>query len=143
MTDDLGIQPVSSAIPPALRSALRALASSFVPETTEASVTEWRTLEEGVERALATRPHAVRRQLGLFVRVLDTAARLRYRTGLASLDATRRTALLQSFARSPVLLFRRGVWGLRTLIMLGWYTQPSVIASLGYRALPDGWDARR
>lgn len=130
-------------MPPALRTALRALAESFIPETAAASATELAHLVAGIERALAARPESMRRQLGLFVRVLDAAARLRYRRGLATLDAVRRTALLESFARSPVLLFRRGIWGLRTLIMLGWYTQPSVVAALGYRASPAGWEARR
>ena len=72
-----------------------------------------------------------------------TPGMARRRPPRARLDTARRTALLESFARSPVLLFRRGTWGLRTLIMLGWYTQPSVIAGLGYRAHPSGWDARR
>ena len=130
-------------MPPALRTALRALAESFIPETAAASATELAHLEAGIERALAARPESMRRQLGLFVRVLDAAARLRHRRGLATLDAVRRTALLESFARSPVLLFRRGIWGLRTLIMLGWYTQPSVVAALGYRASPAGWEAHR
>jgi hypothetical protein len=134
---------VTSVIPPSLQSALRALASSFIPETAAASDTEWAALEVGVERALAARPAAMRRQLGLFVHLLSAAARVRYRTALVSLDPTRRTALLEWFARSPVLRFRRGIWGLRTLIMLGWYTQPSVIDALGYRADPAGWDAIR
>ncbi len=130
-------------MPPSLQTALRALASSFIPETAGATDTEWAALEAGIAQALAVRPPAMRRQLGLFVRLLDAAARLRYRTKLARLEPERRTALLESFARSPVLLFRRGIWGLRTLIMLGWYTQPSVIAALGYRAHPAGWEARR
>ncbi len=130
-------------MPPSLQSALRALASSFIPETAGASNAEWAALEAGVERALAARPPAMRRQLGLFVRLLDAAARLRYRTRLSALDAVRRTALLEWFAGSRVLLFRRGIWGLRTLIMLGWYTQPAVIAALGYHASPAGWDALR
>jgi len=95
-------------------------------------------------RAGARRPSAaLRRQLALFLRLLDATARLRYRNRLSTLDAVRRTALLEWFAGSPVLRFRRGIWGLRTLILLGWYTQPSVIAALGYRASPAGWEARR
>ncbi len=30
-----------------------------------------------------------------------------------------------------------------TLVFLGYYTQPGVQAALGYRAHPDGWQARR
>ena len=130
-------------LPPLLRDALRPLATSFVPETAGATEAEWSELERRITQALAARPPAVSRQLGLFVRVLQTAARIRYRSGLAALDSERRTALLEGFAGSPVLLFRRGIWGLRTLVMLGWYTQPSVVSALGYRASPNGWEARR
>jgi hypothetical protein len=130
-------------IPPPLRDALRPLATSFVPEIAGASAAQWSELERRISLALAARPLALRRQLGLFVRVLQAASLVRYRAGLAGLDPARRTALLETFAGSPLLLFRRGIWGLRTLVMLGWYTQPSVVSALGYRASPDGWAARR
>lgn len=134
---------MSVPISPPLRSALRALAISFVPDTATATDAQWILLEARIEQALAARPAALRRQLALFLRLLDATARLRYRSGLSTLDPVRRTALLEWFAGSPILRFRRGIWGLRTLIMLGWYTQPSVIAALGYRASPAGWEARR
>ena len=130
-------------IPPPLRHALRPLATSFVPEIAGATAAQRSELEERIAQALAARPAAVRRQLGLFVRVLQAASRIRYRTGLSALDSRRRTALLEAFAGSPLLLLRRGIWGLRTLVMLGWYTQPSVVRALGYRASPAGWQARR
>ena len=121
----------------------RALASSFVPEIERASEAEWQALEAAVDRALAARPPAVRRQLALFLRLVTIAAWVRYARPLDRLDAERRGALLAGFGRSPSLLLRRGIWGLRTLVMLGWYTQPSVSAAIGYRADPRGWDARR
>jgi hypothetical protein len=125
-----------------LRPAFRALASAFVPEIAAASGDEWAALEATFEHALAVRPPALRRQITSFIRLLDLTARLRFGARLAALDEARRSALLESFAGSRLLLLRRGVWGLRTLIMLGWYTQPAVIASLGYRAAPAGWAAR-
>ena len=130
-------------MPPPLRDALRPLAVTFVPEIAGATAAEWSELERRVTQALAARPPALRRQLGLFVRVLEAASRIRYRTRLAALDPRRRTVLLEAFAGSPLLLFRRGIWGLRTLIMLGWYTQPSVVSALGYHASSAGWEARR
>jgi hypothetical protein len=126
-----------------MRSALRTLAAGFVPETVDATPAEWAELEARIDAALAARPEAMRRQLALFVRLLDAAARFRYRLPLARLDPSRLRALLEWFAASPVLRLRRGIWGLRTLVQLGWYTQPTVMAGLGYRATPAGWDARR
>lgn len=123
--------------------AFRAFAQSFIPETARATEPEWRNLEDVVRNALAARPAGVRRQIALFVRLIDLAARARHLHGFGGLDGARATTLLQGFAASRVLLFRRGVWGLRTLVMMGWYTNPSVIAALGYRASAAGWESRR
>ncbi len=123
--------------------AFRAFAQCFIPETSRATAPEWRALEDVVRRALEARPPRVRRQVVLFVRLIDLAARARYRHGFAALDHARATALLEGFAASRLLLLRRGVWGLRTLVMLGWYTDHSVCEVLGYRASAAGWEARR
>ncbi|HEV8600756.1 MAG TPA: gluconate 2-dehydrogenase subunit 3 family protein [Gemmatimonadales bacterium] len=125
------------------RPKLRALAVSFVPETALATAAQWAALEATVERAVAAKPESLRRQLRWLIRLIDAAARIRYGRGLARLNSARRRALLSGLAVSPLLLLRRGIWGLRTLVMLGWYTQPEVAAALGYRASPSGWEARR
>jgi len=122
--------------------AFRAFAQCFVPETGRATEPEWRELEDVVLNALAARPPKVRRQIATFVRLIDLAARTRHGRRFAALDQARATAVLEGFAASRLLLFRRGVWGLRTLVMMGWYTNPSVIAALGYRASAAGWEAR-
>jgi hypothetical protein len=123
--------------------AFRAFALCFIPETDRATEPEWRDLEAVVRNALAARPARVRRQIALFVRLIDLAAAARYRHRFGALDRLRATALLERVAASRVLLLRRGVWGLRTLVMMGWYTNPAVIAALGYRAAAAGWEARR
>jgi hypothetical protein len=121
----------------------RAFAQCFIPETARATEPEWRVLEDVVRNALAARPLKVRRQIALFVRLIDLAARTRHGHRFAVLDSTRATTLLESFAASRMLLLRRGVWGLRTLVMMGWYTNPSVTTALGYHASAAGWEARR
>lgn len=128
---------------PAHRPAIRALAEGFVPEIANAAPAEWEALESVVRRALAHRPPALERQLVLFVRLLGFAARLRFGRSLARLTLPQRTALLEALARSRLLLVRRGVWGLRTLILMGWYTQPAVARRIGYRASAIGWTAPR
>ena len=122
-----------------LRPKLRALACCFIPETADASETQWAELEATVTRAVAARPPALARQLAALIRLLDGLALLRYGRGLAGLDPVRLTRLLERLAHSRLLLLRRGIWGLRTLLQLGWYTQSSVTAALGYRAEPAGW----
>lgn len=134
---------VASIFTAPLRPKLRALAQCFVPETALATGEQWAALEAEVERTISVRPEALRRQLVWLIHLLDAAAWLRYGRGLARLDVERRSALLSRLAASRFLLLRRGIAGLRTLVMLGWYTQPEVTAALGYRASPAGWDARR
>ena len=116
---------------------------TFIPETASAEPAAWDRLEATVEQALSQRPPGLRRQIVLFIRVLDLVSLARHRARLASLDPERRTRLLEGLSASPLLQIRRGVWGLRTLVQMGWYTQPEVQQQIGYRASPAGWDARR
>jgi hypothetical protein len=126
-----------------VRPAFRALAEIFIPETAQAAPATWLRLEHVVVGVLAGRPAAMRRQVLLFIRILDLLARVRHGRGLGALDPIRRTRLITSVGGSRWLLLRRGVWGLRTLVQMGYYTQPEVQAELGYRATRAGWEARR
>ena len=122
---------------------VRALAESIVPEISGLDEAGWRAVRSGIDEALAPRPDSVRRQLRLFVRLLGWIALARYGSRLTSLDPQRRERLLASVERSPLLLLRRGFWGLRTLVFLGYWTRPEAVAAIGYRARPGGWGARR
>jgi hypothetical protein len=127
-------------IPPG---AFRALATAFVPEIAQATPAQWAATEQTIADFLARRGPALRRQLGLLGRALALVSRVRYGRSLAALPPDRLTALLTGLAHAPVLPVRRGIWGLRTLVLLGWYTQDQVAAAIGYRASPLGWGARR
>jgi len=134
------VTPLFSA---ARRPELHALAVGFVPAIALATAAERSALEAAVEHAVASRPPALRRQLALLLRAIAWLARLRYGRSLVRLSPAERDRLLTSLSSSRIALLRRGIWGLRTLVMLGWYTQPGVAASLGYRASAEGWGARR
>jgi hypothetical protein len=140
-----GERGVASSVPelPAVRPLFRALAEAFVPAAARLDEPGWADLEALVEQALAARPEALRRQLLLFIRALDGLAVLRHGRRLPALDPARRTRLLAAVGRSPVLALRHGVWGLRTLVMMGYYARPAGQAEVGYRASPRGWAARR
>jgi hypothetical protein len=117
----------------------RAIMAAVVPESVSLSDDEWTDAAAIIARAIAARPAAVRRQLGLFLRALDLVALVRHGRGLRSLSAAKRTALLESLARSRVLALRRGVWGVRTLAFMGYYARPAAARAIGYRASPAGW----
>lgn len=125
-----------------VRPVFRAVATSIVPEAALLDAEGWAELEALVERALLQRPPRMRRQLVLFLRVIDLLALARCGRRFEQLDARRRVRILTALQDSPSLLVRRGFWGLRTLIFLGYYARASVAAEIGYRAHRDGWRAR-
>lgn len=130
-------------IPDGVRPTFRALAQVVVPETSAMKADEWTALEATVARALSARTPAVRKQVVLFLRVIEFLPVFRYARRFSRLDTSKATKLLRSLERAPLLALRRGVWGMRTLVMMGFYTQPGVQTALGYRAHRDGWSARR
>jgi hypothetical protein len=85
----------------------------------------------------------VRRQIRLLVRALQFLPILRYGRPFTALDAARRERFLRALGDAPVLLLRRGVWGVRVLVQMGYYGQPAHAAAIGYRAEARGWEARR
>lgn len=126
-----------------VRPLFRSLATSVVPEMKNLGEREWTEVERLIEEALAARPESMRLQLGLFLSLLKWLPVLRYGRTFHGLDEERRTRFLRSMQDSPLLLFRRGFWGFRTLVFLGYYGRPEVAAAIGYRPDRRGWDARR
>ena len=127
----------------AVRPTFRAVAVTVVPEARDLDVTAWRDVEDVVERAIALRPARMQRQLGAFVRLIEWLPLLVRGRRFSALDAAGRTAFLAGLERSRLLLIRRGFWGLRTLILMGYYARPAGAAAIGYRAAARGWEARR
>ncbi len=126
-----------------IRPTFRAIATSVVPEAARLDEAGWAEVEKVVEDALSRRPAALRKQLRLFIGLLDAYALLRHGRMLRALAPSQRLHVLEAMENAPVLLFRRGIWGLRTLIFMGYYVRPSAAAEIGYRAEPRGWEARR
>lgn len=126
-----------------VRETFRALATSIVPEAVRLDEKGWSELESIVEEGLAARPASIRRQLRLFVRALNFLPLLRFGRTFRSLDPGRRTAFLLSVQDAPLLLVRRGFWGIRTLVFMGYYSRDEARHEVGYRAALRGWRERR
>lgn len=125
-----------------LRRPFRAVTTTVVPEAADLDAAGWDRLHAIVEDALAARPRSIRRQIGLFLRVLNWLPVVRYGRTFPRLDPDRRRAFLHALQNVPILKIRQGVWGLRTLAFMGFYGQPEVQRAIGYRAHLDGWKAR-
>lgn len=121
----------------------RAIALTVVPEAARLERAEWDELEAIVAHTVAARPPRQRRQLGLLLYLLEWLPVLRFGRRLSRLDALRRVRVLQAWQTAPLLLLRRGVWGVRTLVLMGYYGRPAAAGAIGYRADPRGWGARR
>ena len=134
---------VDTALPSSLQAPFRAIAVTMVPDAAALDETGWRAMDASIAEALAKRPPAMRRQLALFIRILDTLPLFRWGRRFHALGAARRARFLDALQYSPIPLLRRGVWGVRTLVFLGYYARADVQATLGYRATARGWRARR
>ena len=121
----------------------RAVLGAVVPEAATLSQEGWGDAQAIIARALAARPAAVRRQIGLFMRALDIASLVRYGRPFRALARQDATRLLEALSRSRLLLLRRGVWGVRTLAFMGYYARAEAARAIGYRAAAGGWSARR
>ena len=120
----------------------RAVAEAVVPEIRQIDNISWQNFASIVEHALSQRPAGVQRQLALFLNGLNILSVVKYGRRVSALIPSMRTEFLESIERSGVLLLRRGFWGLRTLILMGYYARPEAAARIGYRAHANGWNAR-
>jgi hypothetical protein len=93
---------VNAALPPSLRVPFRALAVAMVPDAASLDERGWREVDAAMAQALSTRPPAVRRQLGLLIRALDTLPLFRWGRRFHQLGAGRRARFLDSMQHSPI-----------------------------------------
>jgi hypothetical protein len=126
-----------------VRRTVRAVAATVVPDAARLTDPEWGEWERIVEQAVAMRPPAMRRQLGVFIRLVNLLPILRFGRPFTALDARRRERVLHWLEDNPLLLLRRGFWGVRTLVYMGYYARPDAMGEIGYRAALRGWEARR
>jgi len=122
---------------------LRAVVTTVVPDAATLDAAAWTEIDAIISGQLAQRPPALRRQLGALLGMLQWLPVLRYGRPFTTLDLANRARVLATLERAPVLLLRRGIWGLRTLALLGYYARTAAAAEIGYRGDPRGWAARR
>ena len=86
-------------------------------------------LERLVEKTLESRDEAVKRQLVTFLfRAIEHLPLLRWGRRFTQLPLAERTRFLSALENAPLLLLRRGFWGVRTLVFLGYYARPEAAA---------------
>jgi hypothetical protein len=119
-------------------SMLRHFAARIVPESgglDEGGLAAFRGI---VEQALGARPESVRRQFGVLLKVLQWAPLARYGAPFERLGPERQDKVLRWFEGAPVLVLRKGFWGLKALIFMGFYGRAEAGAQIGYAPSFDG-----
>ncbi|MCU0302798.1 MAG: gluconate 2-dehydrogenase subunit 3 family protein [Thermoanaerobaculales bacterium] len=114
------------------------VAETVTPEVASLDAARRARLLAIVDDALLDRQPSVRRQLGTFLSVIRLAPLVRYGRSFDRLDGARRTAVLRWFESCPVALLRKGFWGLKALVFMGYYGQPEHWAEIGYAPDFDG-----
>ncbi len=114
-----------------------------MPEADELSDAEWGELVELVDESLRGRPAELRRQLRLFLRLVEWLPLFRYRRRFSSLEPGRRARFLAGLQNHRVDRIRVGFWGLRALALLGYYGRGAAAAAIGYHPNLRGWEAAR
>jgi len=122
---------------------LRAFVSTIVPEAAALDDGRWADVEAAIEGVLQQRPNSIRRQLRMFLRVMQWLPLLRYGRRFTSLNPQQRAHFLSYFESHRLLLMRSGFWGVRTLALLGYYGRPEAAELIGYGADRRGWEAVR
>jgi len=136
----------SNLSPPALssfRPLVRAIACIIVPEAVSLDERAWADFDRLTDAALADRPRELQRRLKLFLLAIEWLPVLRFGRRFSSLSPAQRARILSFLENHSDQMIRSGFWGLRTLVLLGFYGRPEAVAAIGYAASPRGWEARR
>ena len=121
----------------------RAVVTTIVPESASLDAKGWRDLEMVVESLLRDRPERLKRQLRLFLRLIQWLPVVRYGRPFTALDGATRTRVLAHLQNDPIQKVRAGFWGLRTIVLAGYYGRPEAAQAIGYAASARGWEALR
>jgi hypothetical protein len=114
------------------RRMLTRLAAGIVPQTADASPAVIEAALSAVDEQLRDRPRLQQLEFKLLVLGLVAAT---------VLPAGWQAATLRLFENFPLRLVRVGVWGLKTLIYLGYYGQESIQRHIAYvPGMRDGND---
>jgi len=117
---------------------LMVVAETITPEVAALDPEGRARMEAIIDTALLDRDAATRRQLGSFLGVIKMAPVLRYGRSFDRLRADRRAAVLRWFQDCPISLLRKGFWGLKVLVFMGYYGQEENWAAIGYVPEFDG-----
>ncbi len=119
----------------------RAVVFTIVPESAALDNQGWQDLDRVVEALLRGRPESLKRQLRLFLSAIQWLPVLRYGRRFTRLNPAARARVLEHLQNDRIRKIRVGFWGLRSIVLAGYYGRPEAARAIGYAASPRGWEA--
>ncbi len=119
---------------------LLTIARRIVPEVAAFDARAEARFRTLIDEALSARPPALRRRLGLMLRLMRWAPALLYGRPFESLSPRRQDAVLRWFQECPLRPLRQGSWAVRTLVFLGYYGREEAGGEIGYAPSFEGAD---
>ena len=113
------------------------VAETVTPETAALDAGGRARMLDIVDGALMDRDPAVRRQFGTLLGVIRLAPLLRWGRPFDRLDGDRRSAVLRWFESCPIGLLRKGFWGLKVMVFMGYYGRQASWNEIGYAPVND------
>ncbi len=114
------------------------VAATITPEVAAMNDDARSRMAEIVDAALRDRGEPVCRQFRVFLQVVRLAPVARYGRTFGRLDPARRIAVLSWLQDCPISLLRKGFWGLKAVVFMGYYGQPQHWPEIGYAPAFDG-----
>jgi hypothetical protein len=117
---------------------LLAVGARIVPEVAALDDGQRAAFRSIVGQALADRPEVMRRQLRAFLGIVERAPALRFGATFTRLSPELQDRVLRWLQDCPLELFRKGFWGMKALVLMGYYARPEAGATLGWTPSFDG-----
>jgi hypothetical protein len=116
---------------------LSLVAETITPEVAALDAAGRARMTAIIDAALMERDAATRSKIGSFLTLIRIAPVIRYGRTFGGLDAGRRNGVLRWFESCPVGLLRKGFWGLKVLVFMGYYGQEETWSEIGYAPVFD------
>lgn len=111
---------------------LFSVAARLVPEAAALTAAQREAFRAIIADALADRPEAMQRQFRAFLAIIERGPMVRFGAPFSRLGPERQDRVLRWLQDGPVELFRKGFWGVKTLVLMGYYARPEAAAEVGW-----------
>lgn len=122
---------------------LLVVARRIVPEVAALDESALLQMLALIDRTLSDRGTKVSRQFATFLSVLRWAPVARYGTSFCRLRPERQDLVLRWFESAPIALLRQGLWGLKSMVFLGYYGRAEAWEEIGYAPAFDSLERLR